>query len=216
MEKEFLSPIPVETIPGVGKVTLKELNSKGIYTIGDITRLPQDYFAAASGKYGIDLWRKAHGEGSEYLTVEREQKSISKETTFNKDVLSDEVIENTLFDLTGKVCQSMRDFNWQASTITVKLRYSDFQTLTRSKTIKRPSDDDKIIFETAKHILAKANTRRVAVRLIGVGLTKFNEACEQGILFEDEETKRKRLFKAVNALRGKYNYDIIKVGNKSI
>jgi DNA polymerase-4 len=77
MEKEFLSPMPVETIPGVGKVTLKDFHSKGIYRICDITNLPQDYFAAAYGKYGIDLYRKACGGGSEYLSIEREQKSIS-------------------------------------------------------------------------------------------------------------------------------------------
>ena len=94
--------MPVETIPGVGAVTLKDLNSKGIYKIGDITELPQEYFAAAYGKYGIDLWRKANGEGTEYLTVQREQKSISKETTFSEDVTSNEVLKKTLFELTGK------------------------------------------------------------------------------------------------------------------
>ena len=212
MEKEFLAPMPVETIPGVGKITLRNLNSKGIYKIGDITKLPSDYFSAAFGKYGIDLWRKANGHGSEYLTVERDQKSISKETTFNRDVGSKEIIYNTLFELTGKVCHSLRENNWQASTITVKLRYSDFQTITRSKTIKPATDDDKIVFDTALHMLKKAQTRRVAVRLIGVGLTKFNEFCEQEVLFEDIETKRKRLFKAVDRLRRKYNYNIVRVG----
>ncbi len=212
MEKEFLSPMPVETIPGVGKVTLKNLNSKGIHKIGDITKLPSDYFAAAFGKYGIDLWRKANGEGSEYLTVERDQKSISKEVTFNKDVISKEIIHSTLFDLTGKVCHSLRENNWQASTITIKLRYSDFQTITRSKTIKPASDDDKVIFDIALNMLKNAQTRRVAVRLVGIGLTKFNEFFEQEVLFEDIETKRKRLFRAVDWLRRKYNYNIIKIG----
>ncbi len=108
MEKDFLAPMPVETIPGVGKVTLKDLHSKGIYRICDITNLPQDYFAAAYGKYGIDLYRKANGGGSEYLSVEREQKSISHERTF-KDVTSKQFIKNKLFELTGKVCQELRD-----------------------------------------------------------------------------------------------------------
>ncbi len=212
MEKEFLAPMPVETIPGVGKVTLKELNSKGIFRIGDITSLPSDYFAAAMGKYGVDLWRKANGEGSEYLTVEREQKSISKETTFDRDMVNKEIIEKILFDLTGKVCQSLRDNNWQASTITLKFRYSDFQTITRSKTIKPATDDDKIIYDKAIDLLRKAYTRRVAVRLIGIGLSKFNEYSEQEVLFEDEEIKRKRLFKAIDMLRRKYNYAIVKLG----
>ena len=208
MEKQFLSPMPVETIPGVGKVTLKDLNSKGIYRIGDITDLPQEYFAAAYGKYGIDLWRKANGEGTEYLTIQREQKRISKETTFGEDVTSDEFIKKKLFELAGKVCQTMRNHGWIASTISIKLRYSDFQTLTRSRTIKS-TDDDKIIFDTAWQMISKAHTRRVAVRLIGVGLTNFSEYSEQEFLFEDEEIKRKKMFRAVTRIRDKFGYNAI-------
>ncbi len=214
MEKEFLSPMPVETIPGVGKVTQRDLNSKGIYTIGDITNLPPDYFSAAFGKYGVDLWRKANGEGREYLTVEYGQKSISKETTFDRDVVSNNIIESTLFNLTGKVCQTLRDNNWQTSTITLKFRYSDFQTVTRSKTVKHPTDDDKIVYDIVMDLLGKAHTRRVAVRLVGVGLTKFNGFCEQEILFEDIENKRKKLLRAVNTIRNKYNFKVITVGIK--
>jgi len=212
MEKEFLAPMPVETIPGVGKVTLRELNSKGIYKVCGITKLPSDYFAAAFGKYGIDLWRKANGEGREYLTVEREQKSISKETTFDHDLVNKKIIYDTLFELTGKVCHLLRENNWQASTVAIKLRYSDFQTITRSKTINPSSDDDKVIFDIALEMLKKAQTRRVAVRLIGIGLTKFNMFSEQEVLFEDNETKRKRLFRAIDWLRRKYNYSIVTMG----
>lgn len=208
MEKEFLAPMPVETIPGVGKVTLKDLNSKGIYLIGDITNLPQEYFAAAFGKYGIDLWRKANGEGTEYLTIQRERKSISKETTFDEDVTSNEFLKKTLFELTERICQKVRDRNWTASTISIKLRYSDFQTLTRSRTIK-PTDDDKIVFDAAWQLLDKAHTRRVAVRLVGVGLTNFSEFSEQGFLFEDAEIKRKKMFRAVTKIRDKYGYNAI-------
>lgn len=212
MEKQFLSPMPVETIPGVGIVTLKDLNSKGIYRIGDITALPQEYFTAAYGKYGIDLWRKANGEGTEYLTVQREQKNISKETTFGEDITSNEFLKKTLFELAGKICQTMRNHNLMASTISIKLRYSDFQTLTRSRTIK-PTDDDKIVFDTAWQLLAKAHTRRVAVRLIGVGLTNFSEYSEQEFLFEDEEIKRKKMFRAVTRIRDKFGYNAIRFGS---
>ncbi len=208
MEKEFLSHMPVETIPGVGKVTLRDLNNKGIYLIGDITKLSSDYWGTAYGKYGIDLWRKANGEGTEYLTIEHEQKSISKETTFGADVTSNDKIYEVLFELTGRVCQNLRDENLIASTVHIKLRYSDFQTLTRSRTIK-PTDDDKIIFETAKELMIKAHTRRVGVRLIGVGLSRFSNFYEQEVLFEDEEIKRKKLFRAIDFLRKKYNYSII-------
>jgi DNA polymerase-4 len=209
MEKEFLAPMPVETIPGVGKVMKQQLNARGIYRIADITKLPSDYFSVAFGKYGIDLWRKAHGEGTEYLTIQRERKSISRETTFGKDVTSDEELKQTLFYLTGKVCQSLRKRGWETSTVEIKLRYIDFQTLVRSKTIK-PTDDDKVVFDTAWDLLRKAKTRRVAVRLIGVGLTNFSSASEQEYLFEDYEMKRKKMFRAVTKIRDKFGYESLK------
>ncbi len=208
MEKEFLSHMPIETIPGVGKVTLRELNNKGFFLIRDITKLSADYWGTAYGKYGIALWHKANGEGTEYLTVGREQKSISKETTFGSDVTNDQKIYEVLFELTGKVCQNLRDENCMASTISIKLRYSDFSTLTRSRTVK-PTDDDKVIFENAQDLLRKAHTRRVGVRLIGIGVSKFSGFFEQEVLFEDDEIKRKKLFRAIDFLRKKYNYSII-------
>jgi len=206
MEKEFLAPMPVETIPGVGKVMKQSLNVRGIYKIGDITKLPADYFSAAFGKYGVDLWRKAHGEGTEYLTIARTRKSISREHTFSNDVTSEEELRSNLFYLTGKVAQSLRKKGWQASTIDIKLRYIDFQTLTRAKTVK-PTDDDKIIFETAWDLMKKARTRRVAIRLIGVGVTNFSPLSEQEFLFEDYEAKRKKMLRAVTRIRDKFGYE---------
>lgn len=211
MEKEFLAPMPVETIPGVGKVTVKSLHERGIYRIADMTNLPQEYFAAAFGKYGVDLWRKANGGGSEYLTIEREQKSISHERTFKEDMTNKNFVREKLFYLTGKVCQELRDKGWQASTVTIKLRYSDFKTLTRSKTIK-PTDDEKTVFEVAEGMLQKAHTRRIAVRLIGIGLTKFTPFSEQELLFEDYEVKRKKMLKAVTRIRSMYGYEVINFG----
>jgi DNA polymerase-4 len=211
MEKEFLAPMPVESIPGVGKVTLRELQSRGFYKIGDVAKMPLDYFAAAFGKYGIDLWRKANGEGTEYLTIERGRKSISRETTFGEDVMDREYIKQVLFQLTGKVCHSLRKRNWQASTVNIKLRYSDFQTITRAKTIK-PTNDDKVVFETAWNLMSKAHTRRIAVRLIGVGVTNFSPLGEQEYLFDEYEIKRKKMLRAVTRIRTKYGYKMIRIG----
>jgi len=189
----------------------QSLNERGIYLINDITKLPSDYFGTAFGKYGIDLWRKAHGEGAEYLTIQRTRKSISRETTFDNDVTSEEELRNTLFYLTGKVAQSLRKRAWEASTIDIKLRYTDFQTLTRSKTIKQ-TDDDKIIFETAWDLMKKARTRRVGVRLIGVGVTNFSPLTEQEYLFEDYEIKRKKMLRAVTKVRDKFGYESLMFG----
>lgn len=211
-EKEFLRPLPVEVIPGVGKVTLPELRSKGFYKVGDIARMPESYFATAYGKAGIALWEKAQGKGSEYLNPPMDRKSISKEHTFGEDVIDMRVLEETLFTLTGKICHTLRGYNWQTSTINLKLRYSDFVTLTRARTIK-PTDDDKIVFETVRDLFRKAYTRRVSIRLIGVGLTNFINFAEQENLFEDEDILRKKMLRAVTKIRDKFGYKVISIGS---
>ncbi len=213
MEKEFLRRMPIETIPGVGKVTLPVLRSKGFYKIGDIADMPEDYFSAAFGKAGIDLWKKANGRGKEFLNPPQDRKSISKERTYREDVMDKTQIEKTLFKLTGEVCQILRDHNWQASTINLKLRYSDFITLTRAKTIK-PTDDDKVVYDTALKLFQNAYTRRVSIRLIGVGVTNFNEFSEQEFLFEDEVITRKKMLRAVTKIRDKFGLDALKLGIK--
>ena len=211
MEKEFLAPMPAETIPGVGKATLPELHSKGFYTIGDIANASEEYFGAAFGKGGIDLWHKANGEGTEYLNPPEMQKSISCERTYHIDVLDDVLMEDTLHKLTGNVCQQVRDNNWQVRKVSLKLRYSDFVTLTRDRTIK-PTDDDKVVFKHILDLFKKAYTRRVAIRLLGVKVSKFNEYFEQELLFDEEENMRKRMLRAVTKIRDKFGFETIQFG----
>lgn len=214
MEKVFLAPMQVEVIPGVGKIMLESLNSKGFYKIEDITKVSEEYFSLAFGKAGTALWSKANGNGSTNFTINRERLSISKERTYGKDEVNHEKIEETLFNLTGKVCQILRDKNWEAATISIKLRYSDFTTITRAKTINA-TNDDKIIFETATKLFKNACNRRVAVRLIGIHLTKFSEFNEQEILFDKENQDRKNMLKAVTSIRDKFGFSSIKFGENS-
>ncbi len=211
MEKEFLAKMPLETIPGVGKITLQQFNNKGFYLIGDITKLPSDYFAVTFGKPGIDIWNKANGRGTEFLTIAHTRKSMSKEHTFDTDVVDKEKIENTLFEICGKVCQYLRDEDWEASTIGLKLRYSDFTTITRAKTI-RATDADDIVYNTVLRLFRNAYTRRVGVRLIGVHLTNFSEYSEHEMLFEDKEQTKKKLYRAVSKIRDKFGFESINVG----
>jgi DNA polymerase IV len=210
-ERKFLAPMPIETIPGIGKKTTIELNRKGFYKIGDIAEAPLESFTKAFGKMGMDIWYKANGEGEESLILDSEPKSISKENTFMEDVTNPAIIKDQLFDMAGRVCQNLRDIEMKAMTVKLKLRYTDFSTLTRSKSI-HPTDDDKIIFETVWDLFNKAYTRKVAIRLIGVGVSKFIKLPNQGSLFNDDEEKRKKILEAVNSIRQKHGYDLIKLG----
>ena len=210
-EKEFLSDLPIEKMPGIGNATLPHLLSRGFRTIGDIAKTSPEYLSVLMGKHGLSLWEKANGNGSVYFAGEHERKSISKETTFREDLMDSAEIESVIFRLVGKVCQLLRNENWQASTISIKLRYSDFVTLTRAKTV-RPTDDDKVVFDTAVELFRKTYTRRVGVRLIGVHLSKLDHFAEQEPLFNDEEVTRKKMLRAVMKIRDKFGFDVIQVG----
>jgi DNA polymerase-4 len=210
-EKDFLAPLPIEKIPGIGKATFPMLRSRGFSVVGDIAKASPNYLSALLGKFGTELWKNANGKGNDILVTEYERKSISKETTFDKDLISRTKIEDILFELVSKVCQLLRNENWQTSTISIKLRYTDFVTLTRAKTIE-PTDDDKVVFEIAKDLFEKSFTRRVGIRLIGIHLSKLNHYTEQCILFEDNYTIRKRMLRAVMKIRDKYGFDAIRIG----
>ncbi|MDD3558472.1 MAG: hypothetical protein PHW27_07830, partial [Melioribacteraceae bacterium] len=159
----------------------------------------------------IHLWEKANGEGSTHFSTEHERKSISKERTFGEDIVNKEKIESILFGLVEEACQLLRNENWQTSTVSIKLRYSDFVTWTRSKSLQG-TDDDKTIYNVAVDLFRKAYTRRVGVRLIGIHLGKLEHFTEQGLLFEDEETIRKRMVRAVMKIRDKFGFDVIHMG----
>lgn len=210
-EKDFLAPMPLEAIPGVGKVTIKSLHKYKFYKIGDVTKVDVETFGKLFGRYGIALWHKAHGSGSEYIGKHQERKSISKERTYGRDINDFSQIEKTLFNLTGQVTQLMRNKAWQTTTVSIKLRYSDFTTITRAKTIY-PTDDDEIIFQVAHQLLVDNYEKNRKVRLIGVHLTNFQEMEEQEELFETENVKRKKMFQAVNSIRSKFGFKSLHVG----
>ncbi len=211
-EKEFLAPLSIEKIPGIGKRTYPVLCARGFRTVGDLANSSVDYLATLLGKFGTDLWEKANGHGNDILSQDHDRKSISKETTFEEDIVSKPRIESYLFEISGSVGQSIRNESWQASTISIKLRYSDFETITRAKTLSRPTDDDKIIFETARDLFRKAFTRRVGIRLIGIHLSKLNQFFEQEVLFEDEDAVRKKMLHAITKIRDKFGYSAIQIG----
>ena len=211
-EKEFLAPLAVERIPGVGKKTFPILHARGFKTIGDIANASPDYLAVFLGKAGTDLWNRANGLGNDVLSVEHERKSISKETTFGQDIVSKTEIEEHIFNLTSKVAQLLRNEDWQTSTISIKLRYSDFSTITRAKTLTEPTDDDKTIYDAAVKLFENAYTRRVGVRLIGIHLTKLDHLYQQEVLFEDGEIVRKKMLRAVMKIRDKFGHNSIQIG----
>jgi len=211
-EAEFLSPLPVEAMPGVGEVMKEELNARGFYTIGQIAQTPKSYFTFVFGKYGEVLHNHACGIGSTVFDIKYEQKSISRETTYHTDTTDIEFIEKTLFELVEDAGNALRSDNYMTGTIGIKLRYSDFVTITRSKTIKEPTNNDKVIYTIAKELFHKAYTRRVSIRLVGIHLSGFVNAVEELSLFPSREERERRILKTIDKLRLKFGEEIIRYG----
>ncbi|KAF0153583.1 MAG: DNA polymerase IV [Ignavibacteria bacterium] len=209
MEKDFLAPMPVETIPGIGKVAKKMLNSKGFYKLEQISSLSPETLRRIFGKYGDYLWRKSHGLGSDEFHFDYLRKSISHETTFHHEGADTEYFERILFELAQDVCQQLRNKNWLASTVTVKIRNTRFCTITRDKKIT-PTDDDQLVFQTVINLFRKSYIPETELRLLGVKLSKFNYLTEQEDLFDN--FPRKEMFKAVKRIRDKFGYKSIRVG----
>jgi DNA polymerase-4 len=211
-EKTFLAPLRIERLPGVGKVAQEKLRSFGVRTIGDLARIDREVLVTSFGKWGIDLHRKAHGISASPVEQSETVKSISREVTFDEDTIDMKLVKSTLFHLVEKVARALRSEQMQAKCIVLKLRYSDFKTVTRSVTLKDPTDIDKAIYENIDKLFQKAYTRRGRIRLLGVGVSNFTTATWQPSLFDESKTRKlKDYYRSIDRIREKYGTDAIRI-----
>jgi DNA polymerase IV (DinB-like DNA polymerase) len=170
--REFLSPLPVEKIPGVGKKSRETLHQMGIRTIGDLARIDVQELIALFGKWGAVIHDHAQGIDNREVRQEEGYKSISREITFENDTDEELVLLQTLDDMAGELHAVLVNEHLRFRTITVKLRDEHFQTSTRSKTNERYSDDPRLIKETSQGLLAGFPEGR-KIRLVGLRLSGF-------------------------------------------
>ncbi len=201
-EKEFLAPLEVNKIPGVGDSTFHVLKAMGIAKIGDILNFSQEELEAQLGKWGVDLWYKAqgihHGEVHEY----HEAKSISTENTFEQNTADPGFLLSELVRMTEKVAFELRQDEKLAGCIAVKIRYPDFETTSRQVSIDYTFRDDELI-PVAKDLFEKLYRKGKPVRLLGVRLSELTSHAMQASLFDDAE-KKSSLYKAIDAVKNKY------------
>jgi len=210
-ERAFLAPLPVNAIPGVGKKTDAYLQKKGFRLIADLQGLSVEQFTKLLGKHGVWLHRVVHGGGSTAVHLSHHRKSIGKEETFSHDVADLSQLEKILYDLVEGVCGRLRAKNWKTRTVTLKIRYSDFKTITRAETI-RATNDDPVVFQTVCALLRKGYTRKLALRLLGVQLSHFVDEQDREPGLFDEDHRRTDLLDAVERIRKKFGNEVIHVG----
>jgi DNA polymerase IV len=201
-EKEFLWPLGIEKINGVGKQTEIHLKQLGLHTIEDIARTPIEVLESQIGKWGESLWKKAHGIGNADIETNWEQKSMSHENTFDKDYTEVEYLHSEIVRLTEKTAYSLREDDKITGCVTVKIRYSDFETTTRQETIDFTSLDDKLIAK-AKDLFNKSYQQGRPVRLLGVRFSQIMPFSMQMSLFENNSGKL-NLYKTVDEIKDKF------------
>lgn len=211
-EAEFLAPLPVDMLWGIGPKTSARLNELGIQTIGDIASWPEAELVRLFGENGRDMARHARGQDDRPVLTEHEIKSISQEVTFSRDVRDDRSIEKTLTDLSAQVGRRLRKYNLAGSTVKLKIRWPDFTTPTRQVTLPSPIDQDDEIAETALGLLRKIRKPGQAVRLIGVGISGLGAPIRQLGLWEAGTEKERKLQEVLDELHEKYGKDAIKRG----
>jgi DNA polymerase-4 len=215
-EAEFLVPLPVEKLWGVGEITAGSLREMGISTVGQLAQLTKAQLEARFGRRGWYLHQQARGIDDSPVVVEREEKSLSRETTFAQDVGDRRVLRKKLLVLCESVARQLRKRGLCGRTVKLKLRYADFQTITRQVTMASPTDLEQVIFEQAATLLDRSWERMRKVRLIGVGVTNFDEEVRQLSLFGQPDDQRieklRRLSQSVDRIKEKYGDDAIRRG----
>lgn len=208
-EARFLAPLDVRKIPGVGKVTERRLNGCGIRKVGDLARLDEDFLQTTFGKWGLALAGKAHGlDAGGWFDGEigdsDTPKSISHEHTFNEDTADTGVLEATLARLSEMVGRRLRERELFTRTVQLKLRYSDFSTFTRARTLDHGTQIDTEIFDEARLLFRQAWTG-AAVRLLGVHAGTLGEREGQmNLLAEERNDRWRKALLAVDRIRDRY------------
>lgn len=208
-ESAFLAPLDIQALWGVGPKTAERLRSRGIKTIGQLTGLSLVELEAHFGKNAQEVRDRSMGIDPSPIYTGQEPKSVSNETTFHDDSDDEIFLLNTLRWLSDKVGYRLRRDNLSGSVITLKLRYSDFTTLTRQKALKQPVNTDDAIFDTVKSLLEENLMPGRPVRLLGVGVSNLQEPAVQLSLFDTSQEKKPNLYHAIDDLKDKYGRDII-------
>lgn len=209
-EAKFLAPLDVREIPGVGKVMESHLHALGIKKVGDLARLEESELEDRFGKWGLALAGKSRGEDAGgwfdgEVGAHADAKSISHEHTYNEDTADVDQLEATLMRLSEMVGRRLREASFHAGTVQLKLRYKDFTTITRARTLPSPTQLDVEIFENIRMLFRKNWKKGMPVRLLGVQTSSFAAEADQINLLEGNRQQRwKNALAAADRLRDKF------------
>jgi nucleotidyltransferase/DNA polymerase involved in DNA repair len=214
--REFLDPLPIGKMWGVGKVTQGALAHLGIRTFKDLSRVPVEVLEKKFGKYGPKMYELSMGIDERDVITHQKAKSIGHEETFAEDILDIDMAKKELLYLAGKVARRLRHEDVEGKTITLKVKYSNFVLITRSLTLNKFTNDGTIIYKTACRLLENIETGKRPVRLLGISVSQFGTlgSIEQLSLFSPIELdkKTKDLNTTLDSLQDRFGEKIVRPG----
>ena len=206
-EKGYMAPLSVMKIPGIGKETGYKLLKMGVETVKVLSEIPVQLMQNLLGKNGTELWRRANGIDESPVVPFHEQKSISTENTFQLDTIDMNFLHSELVRMTEKIAFDLRKQNKLTGCVTVKLRYSNFETYTKQQTIPF-SNADHILLKTAQELFEKLFERRLLIRLIGIRFTNLIPGNYQISLFEDTQ-EMINLYQAIDSVKKRFGEKLV-------
>lgn len=212
-EAAFLAPLSVSKLWGVGPKTAERLAAIGIATIGDLAKEDELKMLQRFGQNGYEITRRARGIDKRPIVTERETKSISQETTFSKDTRDKRELQQVLHKLSLKVCERLKKNGLVARTVKIKLRWSDFTTLTRQVTLQAHTDESDVLIRAAEKLFNEHWQER-PLRLIGMGVSGLEAAKQQIGLWDQDWEKERHVEDALAEIQARFGENVIKRGVK--
>jgi len=211
-EKEFLAELPIEAMWGIGPKSAKRFQQAGIQTIGDILKHPLAWLEEHFGKFAGELLQRAQGIDNRQVGDYEGIKSVSNEVTFFEDVGDKQAVLHTFKGLTEKVGARLRKKGLCGKTVRIKLRWPNFETITRQMTLAQPTNQDSVIYKQAATLFLKEWAPGKKVRLIGVGMAQLEQEFQQLSLFDQSYEKERKLLQAIDQLKQRYGQNAVHKG----
>lgn len=211
-EKTFLAPLPVEKMPGIGRVNKRILNEMGIRTIGDLQTVPKEYLISLFGRNGRKFAAYAEGIDGPLIRDFTAVRSINRETGLAEDITDRTVLIGHYYYLLERACRRLRQLQKKAGHLTIKFRYCDFEQIEGHIAIRPSSWDEKLFHRQAEKMFRTLYRRPLGIRFVGVTLSNLKNALHSDSFILDRTEKNERLLESIDSIRGRYGFLAVTTG----
>ena len=220
-EEDFLSPLPIRKLLGVGPRTQQKLSDMNIQTVGQLRDIPRSILKSMFGQRGEELFERSRGKIGDATHFSRRKmgsvpyfpRSISRQTTFHRPTTDATEIRGMIFYLLERAMRTAREWGLLAGTVGVSIRYDDWKELASAKTLPAPTQSDTEAFAAARKLLERLHRRRVALRHVGIELSHFTPAAAMPLLLEaPAEARQRHLAGALDEIRDRFGHAAVVTG----